>query len=60
MAENSLKPADSLERIEISPEMIEVGAAALCRIELAFADEEFWAAKVYRAMCAADLNASRD
>ena len=46
---------------EITPEMIEAGTAVLCRMELAFADEEFWAEKVYRAMAAvaADSHTSR-
>ena len=38
------------QKIEITPEMIEAGSAVLCRMERAFADEEFWAAEVYRSM----------
>ena len=40
-------------KFEITPEMIEAGGAVLCRMELAFADEDFWAEEVYRAMVAA-------
>lgn len=42
----------SEDGIDITPEMIEAGMSVLCRMELAFADEEFWAEKVYRAMAA--------
>ena len=38
--------------VEITPEMIESGGSVLCEMELAFADEDFWAEKVYRAMAA--------
>lgn len=36
--------------VDVTPEMIEAGAAVLCRMEPAFATEEFWAERVYRAM----------
>jgi hypothetical protein len=36
--------------IEITPEMIEAGAAVLCRFETFTASEEYWAEEVYRAM----------
>ena len=35
---------------EITKDMVEAGASVLCGMELAFADEEFWAKEVYRAM----------
>jgi hypothetical protein len=41
--------ADDAE-IEITPEMIEAGASVLYRMELAFANEEFYAERIYRAM----------
>ena len=36
--------------IEITPEMIEAGTSVLYGMELAFASEESWAERVYRAM----------
>lgn len=41
--------ADGYE-IEITPEMIEAGASAICGMELAFAKEEFWAEEIFKAM----------
>lgn len=46
------KPALSEEEIEITPKMIEAGSTVVCKINFAFADEEFWAAEVYQAMAA--------
>ena len=46
--------------IEISPAMIDAGAAVLCHMTLRFANEEFYAAEVYRAMCAAHSSTACD
>ena len=39
-----------VSEIEVTPEMVEAGASVLYGMELAFASEEFWAERVYRAM----------
>lgn len=46
MSENS-------EQIFLTPEMIKAGASILCGMELIFANEEFYAQQVFRAMVAA-------
>jgi hypothetical protein len=43
--------------LEVTPEMIEAGAAVLCRMTTYFgADEEVWAERIYRAMTSARRN----
>ena len=44
--------------IEATPAMINAGAAVLCGMTTLLADEEYWAGKVYRAMCAAHSSGS--
>lgn len=44
------RPALIEGEIEVTPNMIEAGASVLYGMELAFAGEEFWAKKIYRAM----------
>ena len=36
--------------IEITPKMIKAGASVLCAMELAFADEKYYAEEVFEAM----------
>ena len=55
MAENSPKPADSLERIEITPEMIKAGVSSFSLYCGAFCDSSFFSealvvSEVYSAM----------
>ena len=46
------------DEIEITPEMIDAGAAVLAGFETYFSDEEMWAERVYRAMAALRPNAT--
>jgi hypothetical protein len=41
---------ESKDEIEITPEMIEAGRNILYTISTSFADEEYWAEQVFRAM----------
>ncbi len=45
---------DSKDEIEVTPGMVRAGASVLCGMELAFASEEYWAEKVYKAMVTSD------
>jgi hypothetical protein len=38
--------------LEVTPEMIEAGAAVLCRMTTHFAGEDYWAEEIYKAMAA--------
>ncbi len=44
------RPEEPETEIEITPAMIEAGAAVLCSFETLTAGEEYWARKTYLAM----------